>query len=195
MYFFTSDTHFGSNPSLEREIRPFKTHQEYKEYQIKVWNSQAGANDIIFHLGDFLNYNKSEKTGWEEVLEIPKEVVAPIVLIIGNNEERVVQECFGGDFAAFRNFCLERGFKDVKHGIYLTFGGEKFFLNHFPSLHKDDAINLFGHVHRITGLYKPYGFNVSADLSHFFLLSEDYIFHLIDEREKYWDDDVDVQSV
>lgn len=193
MYFFTSDTHFGSDHCLRRENRPFYSHKEYEDYQVQVWNKQSTRGDVILHLGDFVNYNNDEKTGWEEVLQIPKRVNASVILIIGNNEERIVQEQFNGDFAAFRNFCLKGGFKDVRHGIYICLRGERFFLNHYPSLHKDDAINLFGHVHRATGIYKPYGFNVSADLSHFFLLSEDDIFHFIKEKEQYWDNDVDVQ--
>lgn len=53
--------HFGSDKSLLRGHRPFGDHRKYADFQIKKWNGQAGNNDIIYHLGDFVNYNDEEK--------------------------------------------------------------------------------------------------------------------------------------
>ncbi len=52
-------------------------------------------------------------------------------------------------------------------------------------------MNLFGHTHRTTGLWKLYGLNVGCDLNHFYLFSEDEIFRLLELKSKWWDSDVD----
>lgn len=192
MLFFTSDLHFGTDSKeiLEREMRPYNTPDEYAKHQIMIWNSQATPEDTIYIIGDLCNYNKKEKD-WMKGLESIRFVNAPVILIIGNNEERVINEIFNGDFAAFRSFCIDKGFQDVKRDEYLCFGDTGFYLNHFPRNHKENYINLFGHTHRTTGIWKPYGLNVGTDLNHFRLYSQNDILYLLQIKSKWWDKDVD----
>ena len=61
MNFFTSDSHFTlmyKNDTIKRDFRPFKTVKQMNRFIIKCWNKQAGKNDVIYHLGDFSNFNK-----------------------------------------------------------------------------------------------------------------------------------------
>ena len=61
MNFFTSDSHFtlmDKNDTIKRDFRPFKTVKQMNRFIIKCWNKQAGKNDVIYHLGDFSNFNK-----------------------------------------------------------------------------------------------------------------------------------------
>ena len=53
----------------------------------------------------------------------------------------------------------------------------------------EDVINLFGHSHRACGLYKPFGFNIGCDLNHFRLYSEKDIEFMLFMKNKYWDND------
>ena len=53
-------------------------------------------------------------------------------------------------------------------------------------------LNLFGHIHRSGGLYKSFGFNVGCDLNHFRLYSEDDIMNLIQMRDRFWINDINV---
>lgn len=191
MYFFTSDTHFGSEDTLVRENRPFKNHKEFDKYVISLWNKQANKKDIIYHLGDFLNYNSKDELSWEKSLTYVKKIKAKVILIIGGNEQRVIDKHFNGNFESFRKFCIKLGFYDVKIDCELKIAKQKFYLNHHPRNHKKDYINLFGHTHRTTGLWKPYGLNVGCDLNHFFLYSEDEIFRILTLKNKWWDNDVD----
>lgn len=193
-YFFTSDTHFCNDYMMIRECRPFNSSKEFEDYIIPLWNSEASKDDIIFHLGDFINYNNNFKNDWIEGLNQIKKINAKVILTIGNNEERCIQECFNNDFNLFRKHLLELGFFDVCNDYYLSFEGVDFYLNHYPSRHKDGYYNLFGHVHRATGLYKPFGLNVGCDLNHFKLFSDTEILRLKDEAAKYWDNDVDIRS-
>lgn len=47
MNFFTSDTHFLNEHILVRENRPFPNSIEFKDYIIKLWNSQISSTDTI----------------------------------------------------------------------------------------------------------------------------------------------------
>ncbi len=194
-YFFTSDIHICSERILERENRPFKDSEEFKEFIINLWNTQTKEEDIIYVVGDFLNYNAYDKDSWKIGVETVKEIKPKVILIIGNNEERIINECFNGNFRKFRKFLIDKGFYDVKEDEYLTIDlNLNLYLNHYPSRHKEGFYNLFGHVHRASGLFKPFGLNVGCDLNHFLLFSEKDIIKFKKEASKYWLNDRDVNS-
>lgn len=73
---FTSDTHFGSERTLELSKRPFKTVEEMDKTMINNWNKIVSKDDIVFHLGDFGDYKRV------------KELNGIKMLILGNYEEK-----------------------------------------------------------------------------------------------------------
>lgn len=189
--FFTSDTHFGSPSIVKRERRPFKNIKHNDKYIIKTWNKQAKKNDIIYHLGDFVNCNSSDMHSWEKSILYVKKLKAKVVLLIGNNEERVIYNYFENDFEKFRNYCLEIGFFDVQPELYIKILEKDFYLNHYPKNHKDNCVNLFGHTHRSTGLWKSYGLNVGVDLNYFKLYTTNDIFKMLEIKEKWYEIDLE----
>lgn len=193
--FFTSDTHFGGDDTVVRENRPYKNAKAFERATIKKWNKQAKKDDIIYHLGDYINFNHIETTSWKTAFPSVKKIKAKVVLIIGNNEERIVANVFGGDFEKFREYCLNLGFADVLKEKFLEIDGDKFYLNHHPKKHKEGYKNIFGHTHRATGLWKPYGLNVGCDLNHFKLHSLNNIKDLFYFKGKWWDNDPDNLSM
>lgn len=197
MNYFTADTHFMGKLILIRENRPFDDEYKFIDYIVNLWNKQADKNDIIYHLGDFTNFNGSENNPQLalEGLSVVKNINANVVLIIGNNEERIIKNLFNDDFDYFKKFCINLGFKDVLKEKYIKLYSQDVYLNHYPKNHKKDLINLFGHTHRITGLWKPYGLNMGCDLNHFFLYTEYEINRILQEKIKYWDDDIDVLNL
>ena len=54
MFYFTSDTHFGSPRTLELSKRPFNSVREMDRTIISNWNNTVGEEDIVYHLGDKL---------------------------------------------------------------------------------------------------------------------------------------------
>lgn len=156
---------------------------------VKKWNKQAKKEDIIYHLGDFVNCNSSDPDSWEKAILLVKKIKAKVVLIIGNNEEKVITRYFGGNFDEFRKKLVEVGFFDVKKEDWVELLGQKFYLIHDPKEHKNDCLNLFGHMHRSIGIYKPYGFNMGVDLNHFALYGKQEIQMLLWQKKDYWDKD------
>lgn len=189
MYYFTSDTHFGDDEILKQDLRPFKNAKQFAKTLIKTWNKQATKDDIIYIVGDFVDCDGAGYDSWKVSLSLVKKIKAKVVLIIGNNEQRVIKYYFDNDFESFKNYCLGIGFRDVLTNTVIHMRDRDFFLTHKPLDYNPNYFNLFGHMHASGGLYKPFGLNVGCDLSHFRLLSEDDIFHFINKKEKFWDKD------
>lgn len=179
---FTSDPHFSSTSTLSREKRPFKTVEDYNDYVINLWNSQVKAKDVIYVIGDFA----SSGNAWREGLNAVKRIKARVVLVMGNNEDRIVSSEFGKDFAKFRAYCRRLGFLDVQRYIRLKLGNHWLYLTHEPRNRDINCINLFGHVHKGVGQFKPFGFNMFLDLNYFRLYSSEDIEELIIKRNRYW---------
>lgn len=184
--FFTADTHFAvfDKDAFTRDYRPFKKVAKMNNTIIKIWNKQASKNDTIYHVGDFISYNQRDKE-FRTSFGLVKKIKAKVVLVMGNNEERVLHYEFNDDFEKFKEFMLDLGFYDiVQGGLELELGGNKLYLNHYPSKHKAGVENLFGHIHK-SALVKKYGFNVGVDNHYFKLFSEYDILDLIGRRESF----------
>ena len=186
MRYFTSDIHFNDEPTLKVDARPFKFTKAFDNYIIKMWNKQAKKGDTIFVVGDFIDCDGAGHTAWQTAIKYVKKINADVILIMGNNEERVVKNFFNDNFNTFKDYCIGLGFKDVLWDAQISFAGYNFYLTHKPINHKKEYINLFGHIHRSTGIYRPFGFNIGCDCNHFRLYSEQDIVFLIEMRDKYW---------
>lgn len=195
---YTADSHFGSDAVtvLQRDNRLFNDNAEYTAEQVRIWNEQASLDDTIYVIGDFCNYNSTEKD-YISGLAVSKQINAHIILITGNSEDRVIRDVFGGDYEKFREYCLTDPhfkFEDVIRNTYVTINGEKFFLTHKPTDHDKECQTLFGHTHRYGGLWKPFGFNVGVDLNHYRLFGDDDIMFMLGKKKIYWDEDMAVNE-
>ena len=195
MLYFTSDVHFNDKDTLINDNRPFKTTKQFDKYVIKTWNKQVSKNDTIYVIGDFIDCNNDSDENWRDSILYVKRINANVILIMGNNEDRVVKYFFNNDFDKFREFCLSAGFKEVYKSLDLSFMDKDFYLVHKAINYKKGVINLFGHSHRSCGLYKPFGLNIGCDLNHFRLYSESDIKHMLGMKEKYWDNDKNLNMV
>lgn len=191
MNFYTADSHFSLNDDsvISRDYRPFKTLKEMNEGIINNWNKQAGKDDVIYHLGDFVNYNLKD-LDCEPLLKLVQKINAKVVLILGNNEKRILTNRFGGNFEKFRDYLLGFGFSDVfENEMRMNIAGKEFKLVHCPNdADKTNEYNLFGHVHRCV-FVKEYGFNMGVDNHNLELFSEDDVLDLYDRR-KFYDENV-----
>ena len=189
MNYFTSDIHFDDIDTLNNDNRPFKNTKKFDKYMIKVMNKQANKKDTIYVIGDFMDCNNANHRSWEKSILYVKKIKAQVILIMGNNEQRVVKYFFDNDFEKFRNYCISIGFKEVYKDLDISLNNQEFHLTHKPINYKNGVMNLFGHCHRSMGLYKPFGFNVGCDLNHYRLYSENDISFLLNMKNKYWDND------
>lgn len=189
MLYFSSDIHFNNEDTLKKDNRPFKSIKEFDKEIIKIWNKQVKKDDVIYIVGDFVDCHGENDDSWKKSINYVKKIKAEVILIMGNNEDRVVKYFFNNNFESFKKYCIEVGFKDVFKDAIVKINDIDFYLIHKPKNYKEGMLNLFGHIHRSGGLYKPFGFNVDCDLNHFRLLDENDIMHLLYMKETYWDKD------
>ena len=142
--FFTSDTHFNHANIIGFCNRPFKDIEQMNETLIANWNSIIGADDTVFHLGDFCLGGAAE---WTKVLD---RLNGKIYLILGNHDLKNIRQGFVSRF------------EHVAMQMFIEVGKQKIYLNHNPFLcyggAYKDIWQLFGHVHSgpfNTGKDKP----------------------------------------
>ena len=146
--FFTSDTHFGHGGALGLYRRPFASVAAMNEAMVGRWNDIVGADDEVWHLGDF-------------AIRQPAAVVAELLgrlhgakhLVAGNNDPPATT---GLD-----------GWTSVQSYIEITTDGVSLVLCHYPfrswrGMNKG-WLNLHGHSHgRIKP--KPRQYDVGVDV-------------------------------
>lgn len=169
---FTSDTHFGSQRTLELSKRPFKTVEEMDRTMIDNWNKVVAKDDIVFHLGDFGNY------------EVANKLNGIIMLILGNYEEKDNKE----------GKLVLNGFDKYFKTTEVYFGEKIIHLSHEPSKVKnikmdEKNINLFGHIHKLC-MVKPYGLNVGVDCHNFTPIDLDTVLFYHNAILNHYDDEV-----
>lgn len=195
MKFFTSDIHLGDATTVKADGRPFKNEKQFERFIIKTWNKQAKKGDTIYVIGDFFDCHSKTDPYYLKELYFPKKIKADIILVLGNNEERIINYFYGGDFEKFKEVCLNSGIKDVIKDGYVHICKQDFYLTHKPKDHHKDMLTLFGHSHRAMGVYKSFGFNIGCDLNHFRLFSEQDIHVLLRAKKDYWDFDDNLKLV
>ena len=197
MYYFTADIHFCDEMTMRTDNRPFKSIKQFDNFIIRDWKKQTKKGDTIFVIGDLLDCNGPDTYDWLNGLKLIKKskLKADIVLIVGNNEQRVIDFFFDKDYNKFVEKCLEFGIKSVHKTLDISCLGKKFHLVH-QIIHGDKKkFNLFGHTHLCSGLYHPYGICVSTDLNHFRLYSEDILKGYIERKHDYWEPDFNTNYI
>ena len=192
MNYFTADSHFSllDQTIIPRDFRPFESLEEMNNKIIEIWNKDAGCDDVIYHLGDFVNYNCFDYEKFHEYFDLVKKINAKVVLILGNNEKKILNKEFKANFQEFRQFLCQKGFHEVyENGFEVDIGENSYYLTHRPTdADSNRKYNLFGHIHKC-GFVKKFGFNVGVDNHYFKLFSENDIIEM-ESRRKYFDDDV-----
>lgn len=183
--FFTADTHFGQQRTLELSKRPFKNVEEMDKTLIGNWNSLIKPHDHVFHLGDFGMYSRV------------KELNGHIHLVFGNYERNDFHKSSTSK-QSFISFLKNQGFYEVidsSNYILKVVNGEdtelKLNLIHEPSksIRNTELFNLFGHIHKLQ-MVKRYGLCVSSDAHHFFPISIKDVEYYIKAINNFYDDNV-----
>lgn len=170
--FFSADTHFGSERTLELSRRPFATVFEMDEELIKLWNKTVYPEDKVYHLGDFGNY------------DILKRLNGHVILILGNYELKDIEE---GKIT--REELVEKyGFEAVYDNLNIP-ELDGIFATHCPEDCKKDEFNLFAHIHG-RQLCKRYGLDVGTDGHHFRPVSIDDVLFYKKAIECFYDENV-----
>lgn len=182
---FTSDTHFSAERTRLYSRRPFDTVEEMDEVLINNWNSVVGKDDIVYHLGDFGNY------------DIAKRLNGHINLVFGNYEER---EFESKSFEEIKEEFAHNGINVVSLSILkLTLKEDniELFLTHKPTdakviRDKTGVYTLFGHIHK-SQMFKKFGLNVGIDCHNFMPIDLDTVKFYLNNIENHTDEEIWIQ--
>lgn len=169
--YFTSDTHFGSERTLELSKRPFIGTEEMDWTMVERWNGKVKPWDTVYHLGDFGN------------LEFSKYLNGKIIFIPGNYEKDIPVEELEKYF-----YKVHKYHEPVKLKIFENFSSIP--LAHEPEwikiIDKENIkLSLFGHIHG-RQFIKRFGLDVGVDAHNFTPLSHDeVVWYLNAIRSKY----------
>ena len=151
MIYFTSDTHFNQQRTLQLSKRPFDNLQEMNNTIVQNWNKVVKQGDTILHLGDFGDLSFIEKLNGN------------IILLMGNYERDDKQ--FNKGIQPY----VKSGKVKLKIKPFnMKIKQYTFQITHQPSLNVEDRkhFQLYGHIHRLQ-IVKQNALNVGCDCHYF----------------------------
>ncbi len=201
LHYFTSDTHFSSDRTLELSVRPFRDLDDMDWTMIQRWNDKVPAHASVIHLGDFGNY------------DILKYLNGRVCLIMGNYERKEMEDAkisFEKKREELKSFGFDTVFKGESIDEEMLWtkiksksgknGLRKVWLCHEPTLVKDSKkigegeYVLFGHIHGRQKM-KPFGTDVGVDCNNYTPMSEEDVEFFMNALDKgYYDENVWIQS-
>jgi calcineurin-like phosphoesterase family protein len=157
--FFTSDTHFGHGGALGLYRRPFASVVEMNDVLVERWNETVGADDVLWHLGDFAIRQRPAV-----VADLLARLRGRKHLVTGNNDPSATTEL--------------NAWESVQPYIEISIDSVSLVLCHYPFRSwrgmSKGWVNLHGHSH---GRLKPQPrqFDVGVDVWSFRPVSLDEI--------------------
>jgi calcineurin-like phosphoesterase family protein len=143
--FFTSDTHFGDHRTLNIHKRPFANVQAMDAELQARWNAAIGADDDVWHLGDF-GRSGGRAAQVFETLNGRKR------LLVGNNDDAATLNLPWEWVGSYRELELDGRFLVLCHYPFRSWNRQ----------HRG-AINLHGHSHgRMKALSRQMDVGVDA---------------------------------
>ena len=166
--FFTSDTHFGHQRTLEFSRRPFVDVESMDADLIANWNAIVQPGDTVYHLGDF---------GAQECLDYVGKLNGKIIFLPGNYETPEMIQV------------LAQSCEIIQPNTIIEVEGHRFQLVHEPDEATVGEFFLFGHVHQLQ-MVKRNGLNVGTDCHFFRPIPLDVVLFYQNAIQKHYDDNV-----
>jgi len=148
--FFTSDLHLQSTESpgiIDWAHRPFKSVEKHDAALIRGINERCKPDDLLIHVGDFMNYGKNRGTeaGRNKPDFYLSQIACQVVFLEGNHDPNNHVRCIG------RTLTTKVGRYVCSVGHYPA-GDERFepverLLQYRQKSGADVKIHLCGHVH------------------------------------------------
>ena len=181
--FFTSDTHFFQQRTLELSQRPFVDVMSMNYEMMSNWNKNVTMNDIMVHAGDFIDPEKA-KSMLKPLLSMLN--FKELHWVLGNYDRKIVDEIRQIISSTGRPIFLYEG------NYKFNDDGKPYVVVHEPNDFKIDAspddIILFGHIHG-RSFAKRNGFDLGIDYHQYSPISLEKV-RWFTNAMKYWDENV-----
>lgn len=170
--FFTADTHFGHERTLQLSKRPFDTVLEMDTAIIDSWHNLITPADTVYHLGDFGNP------------EMIHSLDGNILFLPGNYDDSMI-------ISILASSCTL-----IKSNIRIEAGGLTFRLIHEPDEVRGvtGSFFLFAHIHKLQ-MVKRNGLNVGVDCHDFCPISLETVLFYRNAIENHYDENVFLDQI
>lgn len=177
--FFTSDTHFSQQRTLELSRRPFVDTHEMDLEMISNWNKAVTMNDTVYHAGDFGD------------IETMRDILSclnykTLVLVLGNYDRKIVSEIENELSMLGRDVVISsvESFEEDGKTYYVVHEpDEGTYVPEYP-----DNIVLYGHIHG-RSFAKRNGFDLATDYHRYTPISMEQVKWFANAIQ-YWDHNV-----
>lgn len=133
-----ADTHFNSYTTAEICNRPFKSIKQMNETMIKNWNRVVKKDDIIYHLGDFVDDGFSQL---EYIKQFKDRLNGRVRIVLGNHDRHF-------PYGEWLKFGFDRVYdQPIVIDNFIILSHEPLFLNDFANSNAKAYLNIHGHVH------------------------------------------------
>ncbi len=195
---FTADTHFGQQRTLELSCRPFVDLVEMDLTMISNWNKSVRPNDIVYHAGDFVDY-----TDLSLLQNLLGDLNFKKLHWVLGNYDRKYKDKIAAIVADFNQvYATEREIEIYDQtdendmcwtGLQDSEGNwHDYVIVHepvdFPAPKRENAVYLYGHIHG-RSFAKTNGFDLGTDYHHYAPVSEEQVLWFTNAM-KYWDKNV-----
>lgn len=197
--FFTADTHFGQERTLELSHRPFVNVEEMDLALISNWNKHVTDYDDVVHGGDVGD--------WSKMADILSCLNFRTLTIVPGNYDRkdsdimqTVTTTYCQDQDHMNIFVESRGYEfshnNVNYKVIhepLCYETEEGLLeldkDEYDTKPEKNVVYLFGHIHG-RAFAKRNGFDLGTDYHRYTPISLDDVEWFNTARAKYWDENV-----
>jgi calcineurin-like phosphoesterase family protein len=172
--FFTADTHFGQQRTLDLSRRPFTDVEEMDNAIIRNWNHLVQPHDTIYHLGDF-----------GDRPEVIEQLQGIIIFLPGNYDTPEILE-------ELSHHC-----RIIEPNTVVTRDGHHLQLIHEPEeavAHSSEPFFLFGHIHKLQ-MVKRNGLNVGTDCHLFAPIALDDVLFYKEAILRHYDENVFIEHL
>ena len=169
MKWFISDTYFGSKDILDRKKRPFSNIEDMDHLMVLNWNQRVGKDDVVYHLGDFMEADEASIKSVMDKLNGIK------ILIKGDKDL---------DAEVMRKV----GFLDSFESVFMKLSEYDCSMTHEPfPVSLPNVWTLHGHVHS-DWKFRPSSRQLclSVENWNYYPVSEDQIIKYIDRCRNPW---------
>ena len=168
--FFTADTHFGHERTLQLSKRPFSSVADMDRRIIVNWNNVVGDGDTVYHLGDFGFYDRIAGLNGN------------IIFLPGNYDEPELVEA------------ISKTCEIIEPNTVVELDGNRFQLIHEPDEATTGKFFLFGHIHKLQ-MVKRNGLNVGVDCHNFCPIGLETILFYRTAIEIHYDENVFLETL
>ena len=181
--FFTSDTHFSQQRTLELSRRPFVDITEMNYEIMSNWNKNVTMNDVVVHAGDFIDPDKIDIM-LKPILSLLN--FRELHWVLGNYDRKAIDNIQNVVSSLDRPIVIhDTNFKFIDEDVSYVVVHEP---NDFEIDATENDIILFGHIHG-RSFAKRNGFDIGCDYHQYTPVSLEQV-KWFTNAMKYWDENV-----